>query len=172
MKILRSSMNNITCFAFELLVLVDVTEEPINASELLAQFCVNKTTYYVYSRKYLNSIIQWLLTYKVDFGIFTHQKKWIAQKILKKAIPHVWKQSKFLYSQKSCAIYNDYYVKKLDKINRHSMLIDFYHHQILYEIKNNSNNNVLIDENGNLKNILYNLKKIYSSKMLKSRVYI
>ena len=152
-----SLTSNVECILFELLMLVTIETEEFSDQKCDASFSLKGVSYYVYKRPHADEMIKWLNVSGIRVGIWTHETRRMTLAVLKHAFPllklSVSKGRKFIYTRRSCGVYNDILVKDLRRVSKKCLLVDFNDVQIAYNVENNIPHVLLIDATCNLKKI-------------------
>ena len=151
---------------FELLMFVNIETVEITNEKFDATFTIKETPYYIYKRHCVDVLINWLLNYKVSFAIWTSQTRSLTIAVLKHVFPQIRSVVKFIYTKKSCTLYNDTYVKNINRICYKSILVDFNENQLYFSIDKSKRNTLIIDPTANLKKILSYLRRILQTRRL------
>jgi len=144
---------------FELMMFVDVETVPCTNRKVDIKIAIKDQEYYIYKRPFADNILEWLLQYRIDIGFWTHQPRRLARTILRKAFPKVYKCLCMLWSRRSCIVYEETYVKPLAQLKKKGLFVDFNKMQLMYDVHTDARYPVLIDTEGNLKQIFWFLRR-------------
>ena len=104
----------------------------------------------------------------VPIGIWTSHTKKYTHAVLRVAFPTI--RFNFVYSRRSCSVYNDAYVKDLSRFRKHVLLVDASSTQFDYMITSNHKHASLeckaFDgaDDSELKHVLWTLQKILTTQ--------
>ena len=144
---------------FELIMFVDIETVPCANRKVDVKIISNNQEYYIYKRPFADNLLEWLLQCRVEIGFWTDQTRRLARTILRKVFPKVYKCVCMLWSRKSCVVYEETYVKPLARLKREGLFVDFNKMQLMYDVHNDTRYPVLIDTEGDLKQIFWFLRR-------------